>query len=236
MKHYLSFGGGVNSTALMLLLLDRGVEFEAVYADHGADWPETREYVKMLDRLGYPITWLETTRGDLSLYGYYWQYRMIPQRTVRACTRLYKLVPLSAYMTVPCVVYVGIASDEAHRIPRLIAGQRKGEEKLFPLADEGIDRKGCIEIIGAHGLRVPMRSGCFICPNQRRSQWIYLRTVHPELYCRAKALEDRCNERMRELEREPFYLADRPLDQVAMDEQSDLFGERDMRPCLCELR
>lgn len=31
MKNYLSFGGGVNSVAMMLLLLDEGVEFEAVY-------------------------------------------------------------------------------------------------------------------------------------------------------------------------------------------------------------
>ena len=47
-RRYLSFGGGVNSTALMLWLLDQGIDFEAVYADHGCDWPETRAYVAML--------------------------------------------------------------------------------------------------------------------------------------------------------------------------------------------
>ena len=30
--------------------------FEAVYVDHGADWPETREYVAMFQGMGYPIT------------------------------------------------------------------------------------------------------------------------------------------------------------------------------------
>ena len=235
MKRYLSFGGGVNSTALMLLLADQSIEFEAVYVDHGADWPETREYVAMLQGMGYPITVLESRRDGLVLYDYYWKHRMIPQRFPRACTVEYKLVPLSNYMSPPCVVYIGIDAGEEHRIPRLIAGQRQGEEKLFPLADEGIDRQGCVEIILSHRLPVPIKSGCFVCPNQRKSQWIAMRTSHPELYCKAKALEDRCNARMEELERAPFYLAERPLDQVAMDQQPDLFGERDMRPCLCEL-
>ena len=45
MKEYLSFGGGVNSTALMLLLLDEGIEFESVFVNHGGDYPETYEYV-----------------------------------------------------------------------------------------------------------------------------------------------------------------------------------------------
>ena len=235
MKQYLSFGGGVNSTALGLWLIDQGIETEWVYADHGADWPETREYVAMLQAKGYPITVLETRRQGLDLYGYYYEHKMVPQRVARACTRLYKLVPLSTYMPTPCEVYIGISADEAHRIPRLIDGQRQGESKLFPLADEGIDRQGCISIIEQHGLPMPIKSGCFICPFQRRRQWLRLRTVHPELYCKAKRLEDNCNARMRELGRQPFYLADKPLDAVCEADQADMFGERDMSPCLCEV-
>ena len=47
-KNYLSFGGGVNSVALMLWLIEHDIEFEAVFADHGGDYPETYEYVDML--------------------------------------------------------------------------------------------------------------------------------------------------------------------------------------------
>ncbi len=47
-KKYLSFGGGVNSTALMLYLLDRGEEFEAVYSDHQTDYPDTINYIHYL--------------------------------------------------------------------------------------------------------------------------------------------------------------------------------------------
>jgi 3'-phosphoadenosine 5'-phosphosulfate sulfotransferase (PAPS reductase)/FAD synthetase len=54
--NYLSFGAGVNSTALMLYLLDRGVDFEAVFVNHGTDYPETYEYVQYLKDNGYRIT------------------------------------------------------------------------------------------------------------------------------------------------------------------------------------
>jgi len=43
MRKYLSHGVGVNSTALMLLLEDEGVEFESVFVDHGGDYPETKD-------------------------------------------------------------------------------------------------------------------------------------------------------------------------------------------------
>lgn len=45
MKQYLSYGGGVNSTALLLHFIDHGVDFEAVFANHETDLPETYEYV-----------------------------------------------------------------------------------------------------------------------------------------------------------------------------------------------
>lgn len=47
MKKYLSFGGGVNSVAMMLMLLDQKDDFEAIFVDHGTDWPETYEYFEM---------------------------------------------------------------------------------------------------------------------------------------------------------------------------------------------
>lgn len=237
MKRYLSFGGGVNSVALMLWLLDKGIEFEAVYADHGADWPETQNYVATLKDKGYPITVLKTTRGGLNLYDYYLQHHMVPQRVARACTRLYKIVPLAAYMPPPCTVYLGIDAGEAHRTTGIINGQRPDEEKLFPLVEYGIDRRGCEEIIEAHGLPVPIKSGCFICPFQRVGQWRQLYRLHPDLYCKAKRLEQVTNEHLVRLGRPPIYLqGDRPLEAVAQEGQTDMFDDsRASSPCLCEL-
>ena len=231
MKTFLSYGGGVNSTALGLWLLDHGIECEWVYADHGTDWPETRQYVAMLREKGYPITVLETG----NLYDYFLGYRSFPSRWQRSCTRRFKVAPLNRYITPPCTVYIGISADESHRAQRITEGCRQGEEKLFPLIEQGIDRRGCIEIIKAHGLPVPIKSGCYICPFQRVGQWRELLTVHPDLYCKAKRLEDATNERLAEQGRPLTYIADRPLDEVAREGQMDLFGEREDRPCMCEL-
>ena len=81
MRNYLSFGGGVNSTALYFLMMDMGIEFEAVFVDHKCDWPETREYVREFSKR-YPVTILTPqVEGRFeSLYDYMWHYRMIPSR------------------------------------------------------------------------------------------------------------------------------------------------------------
>lgn len=226
-RRYLSFGGGVNSVALGLWMMDHGVDCEWVFANHHADLPETYDYVAMIDRDVHPVTVLDT--GDL--YESYWRRRIIPMRTMRWCTADFKVKPLNDYLQTPCTVYIGIDAGERRRVDKILAGCREDETKEFPLVDTGIDRAGCIEIIKAHGLPVPPKSGCYFCPHQRVGQIRQLRTLHKDLFDKALALEMRAN-----VGRDQhYYLMDRPLGDVAMDNQPDLFGERDMTPCLCEL-
>jgi len=59
MKNYLSMGFGVNSVALYLLMQDLGMEFEAVFVNHGGDWPETYEYADYFIGTGRPVTVLK---------------------------------------------------------------------------------------------------------------------------------------------------------------------------------
>lgn len=128
--HYLSFGGGVNSTALVVRLVQEG-------------W-----------------------RGEIVMAGIRW------------CTAEWKVNPLKRY-THDAPIMLGIAADESHR----------KSDAIHPLVDMGIDRAGCIEIIKRAGLDVPQKSGCFICPFQRASQWRELWHRHPDLYAQAEALE-----------------------------------------------
>ena len=109
MKTYLSFGGGVNSVAMMLLLLDEGIEeFEAVFVDHGTDWPETYKYFDMfqgwLTRKGYkPITVLKpNVEGFTNLYDFYWHKKWVPSHMRRICTDKFKIRPLFKYFDKPC--------------------------------------------------------------------------------------------------------------------------------------
>ena len=96
MKVYLSHGGGVNSWALYLYLMEQGdkpgVDFEAVFVDHGTDWPETYEYMQMMIGRGYPVTVIKPNVGGFSnLYDYCLKYAMIPRRNLRWCTEKFKI-------------------------------------------------------------------------------------------------------------------------------------------------
>ncbi|MFA4826495.1 MAG: hypothetical protein WC593_15195 [Methanoregula sp.] len=233
MKNYLSFGGGVNSVAMMLLLIDEGVEFEAVYV-WMPDWPETHEYLMMLESKGYPITVIfpsETCKGEKvsNLYEYAWKLKMFPRRMMRWCTAKFKVKPLHAYFQKPCFVMLGIDADESHRA-RLATDS--GVENRWPLIERGITRQGCIEIIKAHRLPIPHRSGCFICPFQRVAQVKEMRRKHPDMFCKLVALEER---NIKELKKGPYYSLGKPFREIVNEPDSFLFEELAYPPCQCGL-
>jgi hypothetical protein len=98
-----------------------------------------------------------------------------------------------------------------------------------------IDRQECIEIIKAHGLPVPIKSGCYICPFQRIAQWRKLRAEHPELFCAARKLEQDATEARSERGKGAIYLTgDRPLDAIVNEKQSTMWPEM-KPPCSCGL-
>lgn len=232
MKHYLSFGGGVNSTALYFLLMDLGIKFEAIYVDHRCDWPETREYVQDFAKR-YPVTIL-TPRVEgkfASLYDYMWHYRMIPSRMLRFCTDKFKVRVAQEYAGTPCFMHLGIDSGESHRAK---LSSKKGFENRYILIEEKIDRQGCKDLILAHGDVVPIKSGCWFCPFQRIGQWRKLRMIHPDLFCKAQKLEKRGSDYRVERGKTPIFIASKPLDKL-IKISPNLWPEMDYPPCQCGL-
>lgn len=234
MRNYISFGGGVNSTALLLLLHDEGVEFEAVYVDHGCDWPETRDYVGMLSQK-YPITVLRpNVEGFDNLYDYFWHYQFVPSIHNRLCTDKFKVRVLNKYFQAPCFVNIGIDAGESHRAK---ISSNKGIEKRYPLIERDIDREGCIEIIQRHELPVPIKSGCWFCPFQRKNQWELLRRIHPDLWCKTVQLEKRNINHRHGLGKDLLTLTGGKitLDRLIDDRQQAFFEEVAYPPCQCGL-
>lgn len=242
MKNYLSFGGGVNSVAMMLLLIDEGMDFgpgkdcEAVYV-WMPDWPETHEYLMILENRGYPITIITggmTVKGikEGNLYEYAWKQRMFPQRHPRWCTANFKIKILHDYFNSPAFIMIGIAADESHRAK---ISSNKGLENRFPLIERDIDRQGCIDIIASHGLPLPIRSGCFICPFQKVSQLRQLRRMHPEYWCKLVALEERNVNRPDKKDPRNIYSWRKPVTDVVKEHDRYLFQEMSYPPCECGL-
>lgn len=218
---YLSYGAGVNSEALRLLLIDQGVEFEAVYVDHGCDWPETREFVKTIHNLTILTPAVE---GFSNLYEYCLHHRLIPSHMCRFCTDKFKVRPLHKHFQRPCICFIGIAADESHRCK----DSRKSDiRNKFPLVKAKMTRKDCKQYIRDHGLPVPQKSGCWLCPFQRNEQWRRLKRLHPGLYDKAKDLEQASMARRSEQGRMPLALSanGKRLEVITMEGQLELFGE-----------
>jgi len=247
MKKYLSFGGGVNSVAMILLLLDQKKDFEAIFVDHGTDWPETYEYFNMfqgwLKKNGYKqITMLKPsekknkteTKEFENLYDYFYEYKMVPSFMLRICTDRFKIKPIHKYVKAPCFMLLGIDAGEAKRAKISV---KKGIENRYPLIENEIDRDGCKQLILDHGLPVPMKSGCYICPFQRRGQWIELRKKHPDLFCKAQQLEDRNMEYRKSNGKKSLTLSGsgKRLSIIIDEKQGHLFKQDEYPPCQCML-
>jgi hypothetical protein len=240
MNKYLSFGGGVNSVALHLLLLEQGEDFESVFVNHGTDWPETYQYVAMfqwwLKAHGHkPIMVLRPMVGGFSvLYDYLWYYKMIPSTKWRFCTDKFKVRVLLSYFSKPCFSMIGIDYSEAHRAKMSV---NDGVENRWPLIEEEINREQCKEIIRSHGLPVPAKSGCYICPYQRKSQWVHLRKTNPCLFRKAVDLENRQNEYRASRGKRPLTISQRriTLEAIVDENQLPIFKEDEYPPCQCGL-
>jgi 3'-phosphoadenosine 5'-phosphosulfate sulfotransferase (PAPS reductase)/FAD synthetase len=237
MKNYLSMGFGVNSVALYLLMEDLKMEFEAVFVDHGGDWPETYEYAEYFVATGRPVTIIKPdVKGASNIFEYAWAYKMVPSMMARWCTRLFKILPVNNYIEKPCYMHLGIDAGEAKRAKLNV---EKGIESRWLLIEHDIDRDGCKELIASHGLAVPPKSGCWFCPYQRKAQWMDLRRRRPELFCKAQQLEARnmaC--RVKKGKRAFSLRGDgRTLDQIINDKQKALPGMEDLEypPCMCGL-
>jgi 3'-phosphoadenosine 5'-phosphosulfate sulfotransferase (PAPS reductase)/FAD synthetase len=196
-----SFGGGVNSVALVILLVNGGWRGPIVFADTGAEWPETYEYLgyfqeNFLRHYGLEITRLgkewrtDKSAREMDLLEYCRERKTFPNANRRWCTSAWKVRPLEKWCRAHgrCFqdLLVGISADEARRKP----------QRRRPLVDHGYTRQDCVDVIAAQGLAVPRKSGCWFCPFQKISQWRELYFTHRDLFMQAVELEEARSERL----------------------------------------
>jgi hypothetical protein len=207
MPTVISYGGGVQSTALVVLAMrERWPIDEIVHVDLlDAESPATREYVARFRE------WLQREyRRDITvierdLYGDMlarpgftpvpWHGRREKFMLKRQCTREYKVQPLQRYLydRYPgerIGLMLGISVDEYHRMRDSSAARI---EHVYPLVDRRLTRRQCREIVERAGLAVPWKSSCWFCPYRSSvSQWALVRR-YPDLVGMAWELEDRIN-------------------------------------------
>lgn len=242
-----SWGGGVNSTAI-LAMIKLGMLPELtkdnthiVFADTGAEMPYTYEHttncLSPMARDGWKV---KTLRPYYLPDEYYFKEKTleevclawgwIPSARSRWCSMHFKTNPIKKYVYSlygdETILILGIATDERHRA-RDVSGKT-----LYPLIDHNIDREGCIDLIKKAGLPEAKKSGCYMCPLQRKAQWIELYTNYKEYFDKAVKIE-KVNSKGYTFFN-GYNLTDKIKKWLKNEcDQKDMFEEN--RHCLCEL-
>ncbi len=213
--HAVSLSGGKDSTAMLLLMIERGMPIDIVLtADTGMEFPEMYEHLNRLDEYlfkerGIHLTTLRHPKGfewlmfeeekqkessianrqrlGVPIYGNGW-----PGVKVRWCTGQLKTHLISKEVNrlkgeYNALHYVGIAADEPKRI----------KKEIYPLVDWGITEKQALQICYDRGYdwgglyEIYHRCSCWCCPLQRIGELKRLRQYHPELWARLREMDRR---------------------------------------------
>lgn len=247
----ISYGGGVQSTALVLLAMNGTIDFDvALFANVGDDseHPGTLKWVRevmmpLADEYEFPIHELHRVMRDGSSRTLMEDLTRdsrtinIPIRMAngapgnRNCTATYKMKVVGRWLKEhgatkdnPATVAIGISTDEIHR-----ANSKRSEpyeRAVYPLLDLGWNRGDCLKYIKHELGKVPPKSSCFFCPFQRPDTWAEMARHEPDLFAKSVALERLLNERREKLGKDPVYLTrfNKPLDIAIGPEQDALPG------------
>jgi 3'-phosphoadenosine 5'-phosphosulfate sulfotransferase (PAPS reductase)/FAD synthetase len=200
LTHWLSYGGGVNSTALLIALIDGRVKAEpwrVLFSDTMDEKDETYAYtygvlMPYLRQQGRSLEIVRPAEGVLERAE---RLSVTLSRTLRTCTVEAKIMPINrhikAHGSPDDVQLIGIDAGEAHRANH---ETRPGDlAKRYPLLELDWDRDDCVEVIKAAGLPVPPKSGCWHCPFMRKAEVISLAINMPDRFGRIVKLEDAAN-------------------------------------------
>lgn len=212
MKHIVQFSGGKDSTAMLLMMLEKGMPVdEIIFCDTGKEFPGMYKHLSEVEmfirKYGKTITTIKAERSFD-----YWQFEHVKTRGKyegtqgygwarpwrRWCTRLLKQVPtdryLKQYRKDEIVVYMGIAYDEPLR------HERRTVNQVHPLYDWGITEKQALEYCYEKGFRWDglyehfNRVSCWCCPLQSLKALRALWKFYPELWNELKTMEKRGSE------------------------------------------
>lgn len=195
MRHVCGISGGKDSSALAIYLRDRVPDMEYFFCDTGAELPETYEFLDKLEViLGRKIERINAQRG----FDHWFEvYRgALPSPQMRWCTKQMKIKPLEEWIgSEPTTSYVAIRADERNR--KGYVSTKPNITAVFPFVEDNIDHDGVLRILDHAGVGLPSyyewrtRSGCYFCFYQRKAEWVGLADRHPELFEKAKQIEQK---------------------------------------------
>jgi len=218
-----AYGAGVDSTALLIGLRDRGVPVALIlFADTGSEKPETVAHLTVigtwLARNGMPPVTVVKRRsprtGDTSLHGECLRKGVLPSLAYggHSCSLKWKVDPQWRFTQryfgwdrraqrwphgpfVTKLIGYDAGPADARRIGNAAGKWPPGHRYRYPLAEWGWTREDCEQVIRQEGLPVPPKSACFMCPASKKPEVEWLARAHPDLTDIAVLMEQRAHAR-----------------------------------------
>ena len=161
-------------------------------------------------------------------------------RIIRSCTEEAKIEPIAHFTGPKAEVIIGFSMEESHRANKRKRSKKEDRILRYPLIEKEIDREDCKQIIEEAHLCLPIKSGCWCCPNLRVGEILDLVKKYPERAQRIERLERAAIEKHGDNgERHQFH--DRPMSywfKRAANEEAQLImfsALEETAPCECWL-
>lgn len=203
----LSYGGGVDSTVIAILIINGTIERpeHIVMVDTGYEKQSTWDYINKvvqprLTEVGLEIKILKTNDySDNSIIDKNGMVR-IPacrknldgsvSKLRTCCNGGWKATVVNRWMRKIGIErveqWIGFSADESRR---KLKNKKKWISFRYPLIELGMTRNDCIYYAGKHNWPMPPRTSCYFCPQQRDEQWRQMARDEPEEFQRAVDLE-----------------------------------------------
>lgn len=210
-----AFGGGLNSTAYLVLLKWLGVRPDAIlFADTGGEKPQTYANVERMSRWcvenGMPEIVRVKRKVDPARQVHEAKYHDLESECIvkeslpsiayygRSCSEKWKQQPQNKWAVAwpaaqsewkagrKVVKVIGYDADESRR------AKIWSDDKYvfwYPLLQYDWGRDECLEAIKSEGFEPPPKSSCFFCPEMKPHEILDLRDNHPDLLARALKME-----------------------------------------------
>ena len=235
----LSLGAGVQSTALLVMILEGDVDADAaIFADTGWEPRAVYDHLAMLRKMaednGFPIHIvnaghsIRTVGGDATAGRppVYLRGERGDGMLRRQCTKVFKVQPVRRKIremmqernAASAEQLLGISVDE---IQRMRTSDVRYLTNVYPLIDAGMRRSDCVEYLQSRAIDAP-RSACIGCPYHSDAEWRRLRDESSHEFADAVQYEREIQEHGFGLDAVPFLHRSRvPLDTVDLSTPED---------------
>jgi len=201
-----AFSGGDDSTAMALRMAELGEDFVLLFTPAGDELPALFDHVAdIVAMVGKPL--IQPPNQSLDYWIAY--HQALPNFRMRWCTRQIKILPCIAWLEAHpgSTLCVGLRADEDARIG--LYGDYATYR--YPLREWGWKDADVHAYNRSRGVKVPTRTNCALCYDQRLSEWWELWKTHPDRWAKGERLEAETGHTFRSPGRDTWPA---PLDQL----------------------